>query len=92
MHPANDLWLLWLLTGLLWLNLSWLIAYHLRKLTSVASGPARSPGFLNPSRPVPKTIVPTAVRTLSDRSDCVRPIPAATLESSLEPARPQEIH
>jgi len=51
MHPANDLWLLWLLTVLLGLNLSWLIAYHLSQLTSVASRASSKPRIPKPLTP-----------------------------------------
>jgi IS1 family transposase len=48
MHPANDLWLL---TVLLWLSLSWLMAYLISGLTSVthrASPKPRNPKSLRP--------------------------------------------
>jgi len=64
MPPANDLWLLWLLTGLLWLNLSWFIAYHLSQLTSVTQRASSKPR-------IPKPLTP---RSEDDCPDCVQPI------------------
>ena len=48
MHPANDLWLL---TVLLWLNLSWLIAYHLSQRTAVSQRASSKPRIPKPLTP-----------------------------------------
>ena len=72
MHPANDLWVLWLLTGLLWLNLSWLIAYHLRKLTAVTQRAHSKPRIPKPLTPHSEDDCPHC-RTNAVRSTRLRP-------------------
>ena len=72
MHPANDLWLRWLLTELLWLNLSWLIAYHLSQLTSGTPRARSEPRIPKPLTPRSEDDCPHC-RTHTARSTRLRP-------------------